>query len=98
MVMGALCSPLGPHPEGDPPTDLYNGSTLIDIIDESNRRVNFNLLSKSVISLPAAIGTSGSPLGPRPDRDLATDLHSSSTVTPRVSNTYDYVNHMFERP
>jgi hypothetical protein len=72
-------SPLGPRPESDLATDLYSDSTLIASMDESNHQISFNLLNKSAISLLAAIGASGSPLGPRPERDLATDLHSRST-------------------
>jgi hypothetical protein len=48
-------------------------------MDESDRRISFNILNNFVISLSAAIGASGSPLGPHPERDLATDLHSGST-------------------
>jgi hypothetical protein len=64
VVIGALGSPLGPHPESDLPTDLYSGSTLIAIMDGSDRRISFNLLTQSAISLSAAIGAWGSPLGP----------------------------------
>jgi hypothetical protein len=32
MAIGTLNSPLGPHPESDLATDLYSGSTLIDIM------------------------------------------------------------------
>jgi hypothetical protein len=78
-AIGALGSPLGPHPESDLVTDLYSGSTPIAIMDESDRRIRFNRLNKSAISLSAAIGALGSPLGPRPERDLATDLYSGST-------------------
>jgi hypothetical protein len=60
-----MSSPVGPHPESDLPTDIYSGSTSIVIMDESNRWIRFNLLTKSVISLLAVIGASGSPLGPR---------------------------------
>jgi hypothetical protein len=79
-TIGALGSPLGPHPESDLSTDLYSGSTPIAIMDESNRQIRFNLLTKSVISLSAMIGASGSPLGPRLERDLATDVYSDSTL------------------
>jgi hypothetical protein len=48
-------------------------------MDESNHRISFNRLNKSAISLSAAIGASGSTLGPRPEKDLATDLYSVST-------------------
>jgi hypothetical protein len=48
-------------------------------MDESDRRIIFNLLNKSAISLSAVIGTSGSHLKPHPERDLATDPHSGST-------------------
>jgi hypothetical protein len=75
----ALVSPLGPHPESDLATYLYCVSTPIANIDESDRQINFNLLNKSTISLSAVIGASDSPLEPRPERDLATDLHSGST-------------------
>jgi hypothetical protein len=47
-------------------------------MDESGRRISFNLLTKSVISLSTMIGASDSPLGPHPERDLATNLHYSS--------------------
>jgi hypothetical protein len=75
----ALSSPLGPHPENDLVTNLYSGSTPIANIDESDRRIIFNLLNKSAISLSVVIRTLGSPLGPHPERDLAIDLYSSST-------------------
>jgi hypothetical protein len=75
----ALGSPLRPHLESYLATNLYSVSTPIANMDESDRRINFNILNKSVISLSATIGASGSPLGPRPERDLATDLHSGST-------------------
>jgi hypothetical protein len=77
-VIGVLDSPLEPHPESDLPTDLYSSSALIAIMDESNCRISFNLLTKSAISLLAVIRASGSPLGSYPERVLATDLHSSS--------------------
>jgi hypothetical protein len=75
----ALGSPLRPHLESDLPTDLYSCSTPIAIMDESDHHISFNLLTKSAISLSVAIGASGSPLGPHPERDLATDLYSDST-------------------
>jgi hypothetical protein len=49
-------------------------------MDESDRRISFNILTKSVISLSVAIGASGSPLWPHPERDLATDLYFGSTL------------------
>jgi hypothetical protein len=79
-AIGALDSPLGPHPESDIPIDLYSGSTSIAIMDESDHRISFNLLTKFVISLSAVIGASGSPLGPHLERDLATDLYFGSTL------------------
>jgi hypothetical protein len=36
-----------------------------------------------VISLSVIIGALGSPLGPHPESDLATDLYSASTPNPR---------------
>jgi hypothetical protein len=78
-VIGASGSPLGPHSESDLATDLYSGDIPIANMDESDHRIIFNRLNKSVILLPAAIGASGSPLGPRPERDLVTDLYSGST-------------------
>jgi hypothetical protein len=78
-AIGALGSPLGPHPESDLAINLYSGSTPIAIIDEFDRRISFNLLTKSVISLSTVIGALGSPLGPRSEKDLATDLYSDST-------------------
>jgi hypothetical protein len=74
----ALGSFLGPHPESDLPTHLYSGSTPIVIIDGSDHQINFNLLTKSMISLSVVIRASCSPLGPHPERDLATDLYSGS--------------------
>jgi hypothetical protein len=78
-VIGALGSPLVVHPESDLATDLYSDSIPIAIIDESDRRISFNHLNKSAISLSTAIKASSSPLEPRPERDLATDLHFDST-------------------
>jgi hypothetical protein len=49
-------------------------------MDESDHRIRFNHLNKSVISLSAVIGASGSPLGPHLESDLATDLHYGSTL------------------
>jgi hypothetical protein len=62
MAIRALSSPLGLHPESDLPTNLYSDSTPIVIVDESSRRISFNYLNKSTISLSAAFGASGSPL------------------------------------
>ncbi len=53
--------------------------TVIAIMDESDRQINFNSLKKFVTSLAAAIGTLCSPLGPYLESDLATDLYSTST-------------------
>jgi hypothetical protein len=78
-VIGKLGSPLGPYPESDLATVLYSGSTLIANMNESDHRISFNILNKFAILLSVAIGASGSPLGPHPERDLATDLHSVST-------------------
>jgi hypothetical protein len=78
-TIGALGSSLVPHLESDLPTDIYSGSTPIAIMDEFDRRISFNLLTKSVISLSATIGASDSPLGPSLERDLVTDLYSVST-------------------
>jgi hypothetical protein len=79
-AIGALGSPLEPHLESDLATDLYSDSTPIANMDESNRWISFNLLNKSMISLSVVIGTSDSLLGPRLERDLATGLHSGSTL------------------
>jgi hypothetical protein len=79
VAIGALGSPLEPYPESDLPIDLYSTSTVIAIMDESNRWINFNLLSEFTISLSVTIGASDSPLGPRLERDLATDLYFGST-------------------
>jgi hypothetical protein len=49
-------------------------------MDESDRWISFNILNKSVISLSVAIEASDSPLGPRSERDLVTDLYSASTL------------------
>jgi gamma-glutamylcysteine synthetase len=74
-----LCSPLEPHPESDLEIDLYSGSTPIANIDMSGCQISFNSLSKSVISLSAAIGALGSPLGPNSESDLETDIYFGST-------------------
>jgi hypothetical protein len=79
VTIGSLDSPLRPHTESDLPTDLYFGSTPMVNMDKSDRWISFNRLKKSVISLLATIGASDSPLGPHPERDLATDLYSDST-------------------
>jgi hypothetical protein len=79
-AIGALGSPLRPHPESDLVTDLYSSSTPIANMDRSSCQINFNSLNKSVISLSAAIRALGSPLGPHPESDLETDLYSSSTL------------------
>jgi hypothetical protein len=65
-AIGALVSPLGPHPESDLETDLYSGSAPIANMDRSDCQISFNSLNKSVISLLAAIGVLGSPLVPHP--------------------------------
>jgi hypothetical protein len=79
-VIGILGSPLGPHPKSDIATDLYSNSTPIANMDESDRQVDFNRTNKSVISLSAVIGALVSPLEPRPERDLTTNLYSGSTL------------------
>jgi hypothetical protein len=79
VAIGALGSPLEPHPESNLTTSLYSGSTQIAIMDEFDHRVDFNRLKKFVISLSAVIGVSGSRLGPRLERDLTTNLYSGST-------------------
>jgi hypothetical protein len=48
-------------------------------MDESDRRIIVNSFKESVISLSVAIGALGSPLGPNPESDLATDLYSGYT-------------------
>jgi hypothetical protein len=40
---------------------------MIVIMDESDHQINFNSLKNSTTSLSAAIGASGSPLGPYPE-------------------------------
>jgi hypothetical protein len=78
-AIGALGSPLGPHPESDLETDLYSGSTPIANMDISSCQISFNSLNKSVISLSAVIGALDSSLGPHPESDLETYLYSNST-------------------
>jgi hypothetical protein len=73
-VIGALGSPLGPHPESDLETDLYSASTSIPSMDMSGYQISFNSLNKSVISLSATIRALGSSLGPHLESDLETDL------------------------
>jgi hypothetical protein len=77
-MIGALGSPLGPHPESALATDIYSGNTPIANMDKSDRRITFNCLNESAISLSAVIGVSDSPLGLYPKSDLATDLYSGS--------------------
>jgi hypothetical protein len=55
-VIGALGSPLGPHPKSDLVTDLYSSFTPIANMDRSGCQITFNGLNKSIISLSAAIG------------------------------------------
>jgi hypothetical protein len=78
-AIGALGTPLGPNSESDLVIDLNSGSIPIAIMDEYDHRISFNSLKKSVTSLSTAIGALGSPLGPRPESDVATDLYSGST-------------------
>jgi hypothetical protein len=78
VAIGALGSPLEPHPKRDLVTYLYSVSTLIANMDKSGCQISFNSLNKSVISLSAAIGALGSPLGPHLESNLETDLYSSS--------------------
>jgi hypothetical protein len=77
--IGALGSPLGPHPESDLITYLYSVSTPIANMYKSGCQISFNSLNKSVISLSAAIGALGYSLGPHPESDLEIDLYSGST-------------------
>jgi hypothetical protein len=78
-VIGALSSPLGPHPESDLEIDLYSGSIPIANMDMSGYQISFNSLNKSVISLSATIRALDSPLGPHPESDLEIDIYSGST-------------------
>jgi hypothetical protein len=94
VAIGALDSPLEPHTESDLVTDLYSRSTLIANIGMSGCQISFNSLNKSIISLTAAIGALGSPLGPHPESDLETDLYSGSTpisikMSPIVGSVLD---------
>jgi hypothetical protein len=79
VVIGALSSPLGLHPESDLVIDLYSVSTPIANMNMSGYQISFNSLNKFVIPLSAAIGALGSPLGPHPESDIETDLYSGST-------------------
>jgi hypothetical protein len=78
-TIGTLGSPLRPYPKSDLVTYLYSSSTPIVNMDRSGYQVSFNSLNKSIISLSAAIGALGSPLGPHPESDIETDLYSGST-------------------
>jgi hypothetical protein len=78
-VIGALGSPLGPHPESDLQIDPYSGSIPIANMDRSGCQISFNSLNKSVISLSTMIEALGSPLGPHPESDLETYIYSAST-------------------
>jgi hypothetical protein len=80
VTIEALGSLLGPYPKSDLETDLYSGSTPIANMDRFSCQISFNSLNKSVISLSAAIGALGSPLGPHPESDLETDLYSRSSL------------------
>jgi hypothetical protein len=75
----ALGSPLGLHPESGLVTHLYSGSTLIAIVDESNRQISFNRLKKFMTSLSTMIKALDSPLESHPERDLEIDPYSDST-------------------
>jgi hypothetical protein len=79
-AIGALGSPLRPQPESDLVTDLYSDSTPIADMVRSSCQISFNSLNNSVISLSAAMGALGSPLGPHLESDLETDLYSRSTL------------------
>jgi hypothetical protein len=79
-MIGPLGSHLGSYLEIDLATDLYSVSTPITNMDDFDYRISFNLLNKSTISLSAVIRTTVSPLEPRSERDIATDLHSVSTL------------------
>jgi hypothetical protein len=79
-AIGAMGSPLGPHPESNLVTDLYSASTPIANMDMSGCQISFNSLNKSVISLSVAIEALGSPLGPHPKSNLETDLYFASTL------------------
>jgi hypothetical protein len=99
VVIKALGSPLGPHLKRDLVTDLYSGSTSIVIIDESDRWISLNSLNKSVTSLSAVVGTSGSLLEPHPERDLTTDLYSGSTlIAIKTSPIAGSVSDDFKKP
>jgi hypothetical protein len=50
-AIGTFGSPLAPHPESHLAIDLYSVSAPIANMDELNRRISFNLLNKSTISL-----------------------------------------------
>jgi hypothetical protein len=80
-MIGALGSPLEPHPESDLVTNLYSISTPIANMDRSGCQISFNSLNKPVISLSAAIRALGSPLRPYLESDLVTDIYSGSTPT-----------------
>jgi hypothetical protein len=56
VVIKALGSPSGSHPESDLATDLYPGSTPIANMDMFDHRISFNRLNKSAISLLAVTG------------------------------------------
>jgi hypothetical protein len=79
VVIGALGSPLGPHPESDLVIDLYSVSTPIANMNMSGYQISFNSLNKFVIPLSAVIGALGFPLGPHPESDIETNLYSGST-------------------
>jgi hypothetical protein len=86
VMIGAMGSPLEPHPKSDLVTYLYSGSTPIANMDRSDCQISFNSLNKSVISLSTTIGALGSPLGAHPENDLETNLYSGSTsITIKMS-------------
>jgi hypothetical protein len=86
VAIGALGSPLGPHPESNLVTNLYSVSTPIVNMDRSNCQISLNSLNKFGILLSAAIGAFGSPLGPHLESDLETYLYSGSTpITIKMS-------------
>jgi hypothetical protein len=88
-VIGALGSPLGPHPESDLDIDPYSGPTPIANMVESDRWISFK---EFMSSLPIVVEALGSPLGPHPESDLATNLYSISTPIANMDESYHRIS------
>jgi hypothetical protein len=79
-VIGALSSPLVPHPERDLATNLYSDSAPIAIKTSLIGGLISDDFKKDTTSLQEVTKAYDSPLEPPPKIDIATDLYSDSTI------------------